>query len=67
MARTGVITLPSTEISKRIGQLFIERSNVNLYTDVLDTPEFFWESDADLSFYRSVAKYLEVSKVNFTN
>jgi uncharacterized Rmd1/YagE family protein len=25
------------------GQVFLERNEVNLHSDILDTPEFFWE------------------------
>jgi uncharacterized Rmd1/YagE family protein len=62
MARTGVIQLSAKEVAKRIGRLFIERSNVNLHTDVLDTPGYFWEHDKHLSFFKATATYLEVSK-----
>ena len=41
--RTGSVGLSHTAISRKIGKLFIERNNVNLHFDVLDTPEFFWE------------------------
>lgn len=27
----------------RVGQLFVDRSSVNLHSDMLDTPDFFWE------------------------
>lgn len=43
LARTGSVGLSHNSISKKIGKLFIERNNVNLHFDVLDTPEFFWE------------------------
>ncbi len=45
LARTGSIGLTRTEMAKKIGKLFIERNNVNLHTDILDQPEFFWEQD----------------------
>jgi hypothetical protein len=31
------------EISMRVGQLFVDRSQVNLHSDMLDTPAFFWD------------------------
>jgi len=43
LAKHGKIPLSRKETRKKIGQLFIDRSWINLHLDVLDTPEFFWE------------------------
>ncbi|MGC0371500.1 MAG: hypothetical protein DGJ47_000189 [Rickettsiaceae bacterium] len=42
LAKTGGISMSKKEISKQIGNLFNERYSINLHTDILDTPEFFW-------------------------
>ncbi|KAJ3197156.1 hypothetical protein HK101_005673 [Irineochytrium annulatum] len=42
MAETGKIHMPRKAINQKIGQLFIMRINVNLVSNVLDTPEIFW-------------------------
>jgi hypothetical protein len=34
----------SQEVAQRIGQVFLQRSAVNLLSSVLDTPEFFWSA-----------------------
>ena len=60
LAQHGKISLTSTQISKQIGQLFIERSDVNLTSDILDTPEYFWENDEHLTFFKRVKNYLEI-------
>ena len=60
--RHGKISLDRTEISKKIGQLFIERNSVNLYSDILDTPEFFWEQEQFQTFYHRIYSYLEIGK-----
>jgi hypothetical protein len=31
-------------VAQRIGQVFLQRSAVNLLSSVLDTPEFFWSA-----------------------
>ena len=57
----GKIGLSRKDISKQIGALFIERNSINLHTDILDTPEFFWEY-ADLeSLYRKTCIYLDIN------
>jgi uncharacterized Rmd1/YagE family protein len=43
LAEKGKISLSKREIAKKIGELFIERNSVNLHTDILDTPAFFWD------------------------
>ncbi len=45
MALDGQIRLKRTTITKRIGQLFVDRASINLHSDILDHPEFFWEDD----------------------
>jgi uncharacterized Rmd1/YagE family protein len=46
MAEEGKIHMSRVAINKKIGQLFIMRINVNLVSNVLDTPEIFWSEPA---------------------
>jgi uncharacterized Rmd1/YagE family protein len=62
LARKGKIFLSRKEISQKMGELFIERNSINLHSEVLDTPEFFWEHPELENFYRRTAHYLDVSK-----
>lgn len=62
LATTGLIRLSTTEVSKRIGELFIERSSVNLTSDLLDTPEFLWDHDEYQDVYDGVQEYLDISQ-----
>ncbi|MES2345688.1 MAG: RMD1 family protein [Chlamydiota bacterium] len=62
LARKGKISLSRKEISRKMGELFIERNFINLHTEVLDTPEFFWEHPEFEPFYRRTSHYLDVSK-----
>ncbi|CAH0480595.1 unnamed protein product [Peronospora belbahrii] len=60
LAVTGSIQYSQGDISKLIGRLFIERSDVNLNSDMLDEPDFFWEDDEYEPLYKKVMKYLNV-------
>jgi len=60
LARKGKIFLSRKEISQKIGELFIDRSSVNLHSDMLDEPEFFWEYPEHQGLYRDIAKCLDV-------
>lgn len=62
LASAGKITLSRKEISKKMGELFIERNIINLNSEILDTPEFFWEFPELEPFYRKTAHYLDISK-----
>lgn len=42
LSEKGRVSLSKSEISKQIGVLFSSRYSVNMHSDVLDTPEFFW-------------------------
>ena len=58
----GKITLSRRDTSRMMGELFLERNYINLHSEILDTPELFWEH-ADLEpFYRRMANYLDVNK-----
>lgn len=43
LARNGRISMTRRQISKQIGSLFLDRSSVNIHSDILDTPVFFWD------------------------
>jgi len=62
LAKKGKISLSRKEISQKMGELFIERNFINLHTEVLDTPEFFWDHPELEPFYRRTSHYLDVSK-----
>ncbi|GLD92527.1 hypothetical protein PINS_up001086 [Pythium insidiosum] len=60
LATTGSIQYSQSDISKLIGRLFIERNDVNLNSDMLDEPDFFWEDDEYEPLYKKMMKYLDV-------
>ena len=62
LAKKGKIPLSRREISRKMGEIFIERNFINLHSEVLDIPEFFWDYPELEPFYRRTAHYLDVSK-----
>ncbi len=60
LARRGKIPLSRKEIRRKMGQLFLERSSINLQWDVLDTPEFFWENLELEPLYSMVSNFLDI-------
>ncbi len=62
LIKRGKIPLSRKEISRKMGEMFLERSSINLHTEVLDTPEFFWEHPELEPFYKRTTHYLDVSK-----
>lgn len=68
LASTGKIKLRGKEISKRMGEIFIERSSVNLNSEYLEMPEYFWKYPSLELYYLMVEKYLDVPRrVNALN
>lgn len=61
LATKGKIFLSRREIRRKTGQLFIERSSINLHLDVLDTPEIFWEFPELEPLYKMAAVYLDIN------
>jgi len=60
LASTGRVSLSKTEISKQIGFLFNERYSINLTSDVLDTPEFFWRKPSYEPLYLQTARFQDI-------
>lgn len=60
LASKGKIFLSRKEISQKIGELFIDKSSVNLHSDILDEPDFFWEYPEHNPLYRDTAKCLDI-------
>ncbi|BFZ64069.1 Sad1-interacting factor 3 [Saitoella coloradoensis] len=61
LALTGELGLTREQVIKMSGRLFKLRVDVNLSSNVLDTPEFFWDSEPALNpLYTAVREYLEL-------
>lgn len=62
MAATGEVMLDARELSKRLGGLLMLRCNVNLHTDILDTPDILWDEDFFLPLYVACRDYMDIDK-----
>ncbi|KAL4792107.1 hypothetical protein BDV19DRAFT_369130 [Aspergillus venezuelensis] len=61
LAMTGKLGLKREEVFRILGKLFKSRVEVNLSSNVLDVPKFFWESEPTLyPLYIAVREYLEI-------
>lgn len=55
LASRGYVSLSKREITRKIGMLFNERYSINLHSDILDTPEFFWRRPSYEPIYMKTA------------
>jgi uncharacterized Rmd1/YagE family protein len=62
LAQQGTVGMSNRALSIKMGQLFLQRSNVNLHWDILDTPELFWEFDEYEQMYIIGRGYLDIDK-----
>lgn len=61
LAVTGKLGLKREEVFRILGRLFKSRVEVNLSSNMLDVPNFFWESEPTLyPLYIAVREYLEI-------
>lgn len=68
LAEKGRIQLSRKQLTRVMGELILERNSINLYSDILDTPDFFWEHSELEPLYRMVSQDLEVAaRVNVLN
>ena len=45
-----------------IGEVFVIRHDVNLHSEILDVPDFFWKQEKFERDYKMVYKYLEMAE-----
>ena len=60
IATRGVISLSRRSIFKRIGEIFIARSSINVNFEYLDAPEFFWRNPSLEPYYVMTKKFLDI-------
>ncbi|RDW87709.1 DUF155-domain-containing protein [Coleophoma crateriformis] len=62
LALTGTLGMGRKEIVMILGRLFKSRVDVNLSSNILDVPNFFWDSEPTLHpLYFAIREYLEIS------
>lgn len=62
MARNGYVKITQTELNKKIGVLYLKKNEINLGTDILDIPDYFWENDNYQRQFTRVHNYFEIEK-----
>lgn len=62
MATEGEVRLDAKELSKQMGRLLMLRCDVNLHTDILDTPEIFWDEERFEPQYDACRSFLDIDK-----
>lgn len=61
IASRGIISLSRRAIFKRIGEIFLARSSININIEYLDAPEFFWRNPSLEPFYIMIKKFMDIS------
>lgn len=60
LATSGSLTLARRDALRLTGSLFKLRRDVNLVSNVLDTPELFWSEASLGELYAAVREYMEI-------
>lgn len=60
IARRGAISLTRRALFRRMGEIFIARSSINLNSEFLDVPEFFWRNPNLEPFFVMTKKFLDI-------
>ena len=60
LAKNGRIDSSKKALNQQIGALFVEQTEVNLFSSILDSPDFLWDDDEHLPAYQYTRAYLEV-------
>ncbi|XP_012266808.1 required for meiotic nuclear division protein 1 homolog [Athalia rosae] len=56
------IKMSREEVLRKQGELFALRHMINLSSDLLDTPDFYWERDELENFFQQTCSYFSISK-----
>ena len=62
LAQNGYINLDHITLNKKIGKLYLKKNEINLDTDILDIPDYFWNNDKYQTHFKHVSKYFEINK-----
>jgi uncharacterized Rmd1/YagE family protein len=62
LAKHGEVRLNRDTVMQIVGNLYKLKMNVNLISNVLDTPELFWSEPGLESLYSTIRRYFEISQ-----
>ena len=60
LARGQPLNLSSRALGRMIGEVLMVRHEVNLYSDLLDIPDFFWEEEKYSAEFDLASNYFEM-------
>ena len=60
LAAKGKVQLTAQQLGHMIGKMFVIRHDVNLHSEILDTPDYFWSTRDAEPVYRMTEEYLEM-------
>lgn len=60
LSKHGKISLSRKNLAKRMGDIFIARSNVNLHSEFLSVPKYFWHYPGIEGYYVDTADFLDI-------
>lgn len=60
-AASGRVRLTARQLGTMIGEVFVIRHDVNLHTEILDTPDWFWNQRDVEELYKFCGEYLELA------
>ena len=68
LATRGKTSLSRKQLSQEIGALFAQRNSINLHSDIMDTPEFFWRRPRYEPYYHMAHEYMDIkTRVDILN
>jgi uncharacterized Rmd1/YagE family protein len=62
LKRGNKIKMSQEEVLRKHGELFALRHLINLSSDLLDTPDFYWENEQLESLYNQVCNYFAIAR-----
>lgn len=62
LALSGKVQLSQKQLGNMIGQIFVIRHEVNLQSEILDIPDYFWKEHAIEPIYKMTLLYLEMEQ-----
>jgi uncharacterized Rmd1/YagE family protein len=60
LADSGRVNLTPKQLGNMIGEVFVIRHDVNLHSEILDIPDYFWKENSVEPLYRMTGMYLEM-------
>ncbi|KAJ0173349.1 hypothetical protein K1T71_011525 [Dendrolimus kikuchii] len=62
MEREGAVHVEKKEVVRKLGELFSLRHRLNVESDLLDTPDFYWEEEELERLYSNTVAYFTIPR-----